>query len=189
MQRISPKIKALQEKYKNDPKTMNQEMALLYRNEGLNPLSAFVPLLIQLPVLFAMFNVLRSTFELRGAGFIPGWINDLTAPDTIFSWGTHIPFIGTGLHILPLILAALAYVHHLVSQKCTPNTKAQKQDNPMGNMGVIKTVLMLVLFYNMASGLNIYWITSTLFDIVQQWYVGRSDKKGKRIGIWKRTRA
>ena len=87
MQEVAPLVTAIQERYKKDPKRAQMEVMTLYREKGVNPLSGCFPLLIQLPFLIGMFDLLKSTFELRGATFIPGWITNLTAPDVIFSWG------------------------------------------------------------------------------------------------------
>lgn len=182
MQKLGPKLKEIQEKYKKDPKRLQMETAMLYKNEGVNPFSGCLPLLIQLPFLIGMFNLLKSTFVLRGAGFIPGWINDLTAPDVIFSWTTPIIFFGTSLHLLPIILFALMFLQQKLNAKMQQNkgpmTDQQKQ---MQHMGTIMSFVMLFIFYNMPSGLNIYFVFSTLFGIVQQYIMAkRMNKQSKK---------
>ena len=109
MQQIGPMVSAIQEKYKKDPKKMQTEVMNLYREQKVNPMSGCVPMLIQMPFLIGMFDLLKSTFELRGASFIPGWIDNLTAPDVLFSWNTPIPFIGTQFHLLPILLGVVMY--------------------------------------------------------------------------------
>ena len=86
MQQIAPEVTAIQERNKKDPKKAQLEIMNLYRERGVNPVSGCFPLLIQMPFFIGMFDLLKSTFELRGASFIPGWIDDLTAPDVLFSW-------------------------------------------------------------------------------------------------------
>ena len=90
MQQVAPEVTAIQEKYKKDPKKVQIEIMNLYRERGINPMTGCLPLLIQMPFLIGMFDLLKSTFELRGASFIPGWIDNLTAPDVLFSWKTPI---------------------------------------------------------------------------------------------------
>ena len=85
--------KIYEEKFKAQLEVMN-----LYRERGVNPVSGCFPLLIQMPFLIGMFDLLKSTFELRGASFIPGWIDNLTSPDVVFSWGYSIPLIGNQFH-------------------------------------------------------------------------------------------
>lgn len=176
MQDVAPEIKAIQERYKKDPQKAQLEIMALYRSKGVNPISGCLPLLLQLPFLIGMFDLLKTTYELRGASFIPGWIDDLTAPDVLFSWHTYLPLIGTQFHLLPIILGGIMYVQQNVMSNL-PNdpalwTDQQRQSRAMGN---IMTVVMTVLFYNFPSGLNIYWISSMLLGVLQQWWVNKSN--------------
>ena len=109
MQQIAPEAAAIQEKYKQDPKKAQVEIMNLYRERGVNPASGCLPMLIQMPFLIGMFDLLKSSFALRGAPFIPGWIDDLTAPDVLFSWHKPIFFIGTEFHLLPFLLGAVMF--------------------------------------------------------------------------------
>jgi YidC/Oxa1 family membrane protein insertase len=187
MQEIGPQIKAIQERYKKEPQKAQMEIMQLYRSKGVNPISGCLPLLLQLPFLIGMFDLLKSTFELRGAVFIPGWIDDLTAPDVLFSWHTSIPLIGNEFHLLPVLLGVIMYVQQNVMSNLPKDssqwTEQQRQSRVMGN---IMTVVMTVLFYNFPSGLNIYWISSMLLGMVQQWWVTRSiteDAKAKATTV------
>lgn len=182
MQEISPKVSAIQEKYKKDPKRAQQEVMNLYREKGVNPLSGCFPLLIQLPFLIGMFDLLKSTFELRGASFIPGWIDNLTAPDVLFSWNFPIVFFGTDFHLLPFLLGAVMWVQQRFSAS-TPKDKSlmtdqQKQQKMMGN---IMTIVFTVMFYHFPSGLNIYWLSSMALGILQQGYMSRKIAKKKSV--------
>ena len=175
MQALGPKQKKIQEKFKDDPKRVNMELAMLYKNEKVNPASGCLPMLIQLPFLIGMFDLLKSVFALRGASFIPGWINNLTSPDVLFSWSYPIPFIGTSFHLLPLLMGVLMYVQSKISQKQQAAKEIQltDQQKQMQNMGTIMAVVFFFLFYNMPSGLNIYFISSTVLGILQQLYTQR----------------
>lgn len=171
MQTIGPKVADLQEKYKKDPKRSQLEIMNLYRKEGVNPFGGCLPLIIQLPFLFGMLDLLKSSFELRGASFIPGWIDNLAAPDIVFSWKYPIIFVGNSFHFLPILLGIIMYIQQKYSsmrQVQTTLTDQQKQQRTMGN---IMTIVFAVLFYHFPSGLNIYWISSTLLGIVQQWWI------------------
>lgn len=174
MQKIAPDVKAIQDKYKKDPQKAQMEIINLYRERGVNPLSGCLPLLIQMPFLIGMFDLLKSTFELRGASFIPGWINDLSAPDTLFSWGYPIFFIGNAFHLLPFLLGAVMFLQQRMMATGPANpaemTDQQRQQKAMGTM---MTVMFTVMFYHFPSGLNIYWLSSMLLGMLQQWWTSK----------------
>ena len=178
MQEIAPMIKAIQEKYKKDPTKAQLEVMALYREKKVNPFSGCLPLLIQMPFLIGMFDLLRSSFELRGSPFIAGWIDNLSAPDVLYEWGYHLPLIGNQLHILPFILGATMWWQQTLSSSLPKDsrewTDQQRQQRAMGN---IMTVVMSVLFYQFPAGLNIYWISSMLLGILQQWWTNRKCSK------------
>lgn len=177
MQQISPKVTAVQEKYKKDPKRAQMEVMNLYREYKVNPITGCLPMLLQLPFLIGMFDLLRSSFDLRGAPFIPGWIENLTSPDILFSWNYPIFFIGTSFHLLPVLLGVIMYFQQKMTQMTSGKgagvvmTDQQKQQKMMGNVMVI---VFTVLFYNFPSGLNIYWLSSMLLGILQQWYTNKA---------------
>lgn len=171
MQQIAPEVTAIQEKYKKDPKKVQLEIMNLYRERGVNPVSGCLPLLIQMPFLIGMFDLLKSTFELRGAGFIPGWIDNLTAPDVLFSWSTPIFFIGNQFHLLPILLGVVMFLQSQMMSTLPKDrsqwTDQQRQQRFMGN---IMAVVFTVMFYNFPSGLNIYWLSSMLLGMLQQYW-------------------
>lgn len=177
MQQVSPKVSAIQEKYKKDPKRAQMEIMTLYREEKVNPLTGCFPILIQIPFLIGMFDLLKSTFELRGVSFIPGWINNLTSPDVLFSWNYPIIFFGTDFHLLPFILGAAMYFQQKFSSTAPKDKKLmtdqQKQQKMMSN---IMSIVFTVMFYHFPSGLNLYWLSSMLLGILQQWYTAKRMK-------------
>ncbi len=174
MQQIAPQVKAIQERYKKEPQKAQMEIVNLYREKGVNPLSGCLPLLIQMPFLIGMFDLLKSTFELRGASFIPGWIDDLSAPDVLFSWGQPIFLIGNEFHLLPFLLGGVMLLQQrmMAQGPSDPNEMSdqQRQQRAMGN---IMTVVFTLMFYNFPSGLNLYWLSSMLLGILQQWWTTR----------------
>lgn len=181
MQQIAPDVTAIQEKYKKDPSKAQLEIMNLYRERGVNPVSGCFPLLIQMPFLIGMFDLLKSTFELRGAGFIPGWIDNLTAPDVLFSWSRPIFFIGNQFHLLPFLLGFVMFLQQRM-MSTTPKdasllTDQQRQQKFMGNM---MTIVFTVMFYHFPSGLNIYWLSSMLLGMLQQWW---TQKRMKNIVV------
>ena len=102
MQYIQPKMAEVKEKFKNDPQRMNKEMMRLYKEHGVNPMGGCLPMLLQMPLLFSLFIVFRSTIQLRGKPFAL-WINDLSAPD-ILQLGFNLPLIGDNIHVLPVLM-------------------------------------------------------------------------------------
>lgn len=178
MQLLSPYIQNIQQKYKKEPKKAQLEIMALYKENNVNPLTGCFPILIQIPFLIAMFDLLKTSFPLRGACFIPGWINNLTSPDVIFQWSKPIFFFGTQLHLLPILLGLVMLLQQKISmigKKVTDMTDQQRQQQAMGTM---MTVLFTLMFYNFPSGLNLYWLSSMLLGIIQQWITNKVlDKK------------
>lgn len=161
MQELQPLMKELQAKYKDNPQRLQQETWALYRERKVNPLSSCLPMFVQIPVFIALFNVLRSAVELRYAGFL--WIGDLSAPEGLFaSW---FPF--GGLNILPLTMAGTMYLQ----SKLTPSAGDAAQQRMMT---VFMPLMMLVMFYNFASALSLYWTVSQALSILQMWMIRRS---------------
>lgn len=158
MQQAQPQIAALKEKYKDDAKRLNEETMKLYKELGINPLGGCLPLLIQMPILIAMFNLFRTTIELRGAAFkgLEFWISDLSLPDTV---GT---VMGVSINLLPVIMSGTM----ILQQKLmAPATNANPQ---MKNMPYIMTAVFFFMFYTFPSGLNLYYTLFNLMSIAQQ---------------------
>lgn len=174
---IRPEIDKIQQKYKKDPKKLQMEIMKLYKERGVNPLTGCFPQLIKLPFLFGMFDLLKSTFSLRGASFIPGWIDNLAAPDVLFSWGYPIFFFGTSFHLLPIILGGLTYLQQKLTMKKNPDEPLTEQDEQKKMMMRILPFILIFFFYNLPSGLSIYWIFSTIFGMIQQYFTN------KKIGL------
>ncbi len=170
MQELQPKIQELQAKYKNNPQKLNVEMAEFYKREGYNPLSGCLPMLLQFPIFIAMYALFNNHFDLRGAMFIPGWINDLSLPEAIFSFPTVNLIIWrvSALRALPIIyvLSQLAYGKFMQ----TPNTNAQSAGQ-MKFMMYGMPIMFFFILYDVPSGLLVYWISSNLLTIVQQAFI------------------
>lgn len=173
MQQLMPQIQALQEQHKGDPKKKQEKLMELYREGGVNPLSGCLPLLIQLPFLIGMFDLLKTSFVLRGASFIPGWIDNLAAPDVLFSWELALPFIGNQFHLLPLISGAVMLMQQrMMTPVAMEGGELNEKQRQQRAAGTIMAVVFTVMFYNFPSGINIYWISSSLIGMLQQWWMG-----------------
>jgi YidC/Oxa1 family membrane protein insertase len=165
MQSFSPKIKEIQEKHKDNPQKMNAEMSALYKKEGYNPLSGCLPMLIQMPIFFAMYNLFNTHFDLRGAMFIPGWIPDLSLPESIWNFAPfRVPILGwSNLRALPFIYVASQLLYGKVTQ--TPDQQGNAQ---MKMMLYLMPVMFFFILYDVPSGLLVYWIMSNVLTLVQQ---------------------
>jgi YidC/Oxa1 family membrane protein insertase len=152
MQAVQPEIERIREKYKKDPQAMNAAMMALYKQHKINPAGGCLPLLVQMPIFIALYSVLFNAIELRQAPFV-GWIDDLSAPDELFRMGP-LP-----IRVLPLIMTLTG----LLQQKLTPTDPRQAVSMYLMN------VLMLVFFYNLPSGLVLYWTVMNLLTALQQW--------------------
>jgi YidC/Oxa1 family membrane protein insertase len=164
MRRMQPLMAEIREKYKNDKKKMNEEMMKLYRVYKVNPLGGCLPMLVQLPVFFALYRMLYEAIELRHAPFF-GWINDLSAPDRLFSFDFSIPLMEPpyGIPVLTIIMGATMFLQ----QKMTPTPGDPTQAKMMTFMPLIFTFI----FINFSSGLVLYWLVNNLASIAQQSYV------------------
>jgi YidC/Oxa1 family membrane protein insertase len=186
MQKISPLIAKLQEKHKKDPKRVQMETLQLYKQHKANPFTGCLPMIIQLPFLFGMFELLKTTFQLRGAIFIPGWINNLAAPDNLFSWSTPIPFFGTSFHLLPFILGGLMVAQSKFLSP-TGGSGTADQQKQAKTMAYIMPIAMTFIFYNFPSGLNLYWISSSVLDVLQR-YVTQKKLSAKPFEVAKKVK-
>jgi YidC/Oxa1 family membrane protein insertase len=176
MQRLQPKIKELQEKFKDDKERLNKETMKLYKEAGVNPLGGCLPLLLQMPVFFALFNVLRNTIELRGAPFAL-WISDLSSPDVLFEFGFSIPFIGNEFHLLPILMGGAMVLQTKMGASPTGEAAPAAQTKMMTTM---MPIMFTFFFYGMPSGLVLYWIVNNILTIVQQYYVHKEVDKEER---------
>ena len=178
MKELQPKITHIRERYKTNPKKMNEEVMALYKQEGVNPFNpGCMPMFLQMPILFALFIVLRKAIELRGAHtiLIP-WVKDLSQPEALFSlsgiFPNGIPMYGNNIALMPIIMAILTIFQNKMTIK-DPNQKMMIYFMP---------IFMLVLFNNFPAGLVLYWTFSNALGILQQYMLEKS-MKGKAIAV------
>lgn len=166
MQLLQPEIEKLKEETKDDPQEFQKRTMELYKHYGVNPLGGCMPLLLQMPVFFALYRMLWMAFELRGAEFL--WVTDLSQQDAFYSF-REIPLVFgmsiSALNLLPILMG----VAMLISQRMTPTTAAV---NPQQKIIMnIMPVFLSVILYNYAAGLNLYILTSTLLGIGQNFLI------------------
>ncbi|HTX21301.1 MAG TPA: membrane protein insertase YidC [Candidatus Aquilonibacter sp.] len=155
MQALAPEVKALKEKYKDDPQKFTQKQMELWKKNKVNPMSGCLPMVIQMPVFFGFYAMLRSAIELRGAHFL--WVADLTKPDTLFM----IPGLDFPFNLLPLLMVAvMVWQAHL--QPPSPGMDPAQQ-----KMMRYLPLMMLLFLYNYSSGMALYMTVSTLMSVVQ----------------------
>jgi YidC/Oxa1 family membrane protein insertase len=161
MQKIQPQMQALQKKYKDDPKTLQMEMSKLYKEAGANPMSGCLPLLLQMPIFFSLYNVLRYSLDMRNAGFVL-WLKDLSEPD---------PYL-----ILPIIMGIFMVIQSLMMQpkRGNPEEMDDKQRAAQSSqkmMTWLMPIMMFFIFRNMPAGLVLYWTVFNIFSVIQQYYL------------------
>jgi YidC/Oxa1 family membrane protein insertase len=150
LQQLQPRMQEIKEKFKKDPKRMQQEMMQMYKKNKVNPMGGCLPMLLQIPVFFALYKVLLVSIELREAPFML-WIHDLSQKDPYY--------------VLPLVMGATMFLQ----QKMTPTAGDPRQQKMMLFMPIIFTFL----FLNFASGLVLYWLVNNVLSIAQQFYINR----------------
>jgi len=164
MKKIQPLMAQIREKYKDDKKKMNEETMALYKTYKVNPLGGCLPMVVQIPVFFALYRMLYEAIELRHAPFM-GWINDLSAPDRLLHFSFSIPFMDPpyGIPVLTIIMGATMFIQ-------------QKMSPPMGDPTQAKMMMMMPIvftfvFINFSSGLVLYWLVNNVVSISQQYYI------------------
>ena len=176
MSALQPKIQEIQAKYKDDPEAQNTAMAKLYKEEGINPMGSCWPMLIQFPIFIGLYGLLNKDFSLRGAMFIPGWIPDLSIPETIFTLPFNIPFIGSAIHLLPIIYTASMIFSMKITQSATSGQSANKGMTWFMTYGM--SIIFFFILYNAPSGLLLYWTMSNFLSILQQVYTNKKTVAG-----------
>ncbi len=164
MQNLQPLMKQLQEKYKGEPQRLNVEVMNLYKAHKVNPFGGCLPMLLQLPIFFALFNTIKNAVELRNAPFI-FWIKDLSLPDTIFAIGS------INVNILPLLMG----IGMFVQQKMTAT------DPQQAKMMMFMPVIFTVMFWSFPSGLVLYWFVNSLVSMIGQYVI--MNKKPPKVEI------
>lgn len=162
MTEIQPEVKKLQEKYKNDPQKQQQEMMKLYKEKGVNPMGGCLPLLVQLPILWALFYVFRSIPEFRKYGFL--WIKVLSKPDSAFV-----------IRILPILSGVTQYISTVLMSP-SGNSDQAKQTT---TMNITMSIFMVFMSWNFNAALVLYWVTNNLFQIGQTLVMKNNDRKRK----------
>ena len=168
MQKLKPLMDEIREKYKNDQQRLNQEMIKLYKEHGFNPLGGCLPMLLQMPIIFAIYAVIGNNIEFRQAPFI-WWVTDLSIPDSVYTLPFHIPLYGSHVTILPILMA----ISMFFQQKLTVTDPKQQA------LVYMMPVIMLFVFNNLASGLVLYWFLFNIFSSAHQYWLMKKQNGGE----------
>ncbi|KPK62209.1 MAG: hypothetical protein AMK73_06525 [Planctomycetes bacterium SM23_32] len=165
MQKLQPQLAELQRKHADDKQRLSQEQWKLWQRYGVSPLSGCWPMLLQMPILIALFGALRAAIELRHAGFL--WIGDLSRPDTIFRLPIYLPFLGNEVNPLPILMSVVMFVN----QRFMSQTPATAQARQQQAMMKFFPIFLAALFYHMPSGLCLYFTASTAIGALERWII------------------
>ncbi|MCX5686883.1 MAG: membrane protein insertase YidC [Candidatus Omnitrophica bacterium] len=165
MQELHPQMEKLKVQYKADPKKLNKEIMELYKKYNINPMSGCLPMLLQMPIFVALYQALMKSIELRNARFL--WIRDLSSPEAV-PLPISFPIIGSTINILPLIMIAAMVLQQKVSTKSMGSAVTEEQKQQQKMMLIMMPVIFGFIFYNMPSGLVLYWVVNTLLTIIEQ---------------------
>ncbi|MDX2128137.1 MAG: membrane protein insertase YidC [Chloroherpetonaceae bacterium] len=165
MASLQPQLQEIQERFKDNPTKLQSELGKVYRDAGVNPVSGCLPVLLQLPLLYALYNVFKASIQLRQQSFL--WAQDLSVPDSIFDFPFSIPIYGDHIAVYPILMGVTIWVQ----QKVTPTTAPTEQ---MKIFMYIFPAMMLLFFNNMPAGLGLYYLMFNVFGIVQQIYINKT---------------
>ncbi|MCM8780473.1 MAG: membrane protein insertase YidC [Candidatus Omnitrophica bacterium] len=165
MQALQPQIEEIRQLYKDNPQRQNKEIMELYRRNRINPLAGCLPLVLQLPIFFALYQVLMRSVVLKGANFL--WVKDLTEPDRLFVFTQSLPLLGKEINLLPLLMVITMFLHQRFS--LSTNTSREQQRI----MSIIFPILFGFIFYRMPAGLVLYWFINSLLMLFQQIMVNK----------------
>ncbi len=172
MKELQPQMKEIQDKYKDNPQKQQKATMELYKKNKVNPLGGCLPMLLQFPILITLWQFFQNSILLRQEPFL--WVNDLSAPDYIFDLPFSIPFLGSQVAGLVLLMTASM----VLQSKVTSNSTAGGSSNPMAQqmkiMQYFLPFMLLFVFNNFASGLSLYYLVFNLLSVVQQLYINKS---------------
>ncbi|MFA5177538.1 MAG: membrane protein insertase YidC [Candidatus Omnitrophota bacterium] len=168
MQAIQPKVEELRKQYKDNPQKMNKEIMELYRMHKVNPFGGCLPLILQMPIFFALYNALMRSVALKGATFL--WIKDLSEPDKLFTLPVSLPVISNEFNLLPIIMAIGMFFQQKISSAAASGASAEQQKI----MLIVMPVMFGFIFYRMPSGLVLYWLVNSMLMLGFQLQMNRA---------------
>jgi YidC/Oxa1 family membrane protein insertase len=169
MGKLGPKTEEIKKKYANNKAEMNKQLMALYKEQGASPIMGFLPMLIQMPILIALWSAIYTSIDLRGAPFLPVWITDLSIPDALYSFHTiNLPLLGKfeSLNLLPILMGVAMYFQQaLMPTQAAANPQVAQQQKIMK---IMFPIMLPVILYNGPSGVNLYFMSSTFAGVIEQ---------------------
>lgn len=169
MKKVQPHVEKLKELHKDNPQRLNKEIMELYKKYNVNPLGGCLPLLLQMPIFIALYQALMNTIDLKGGKFL--WIADLSRPDAV-PLPMALPIIGKSLNVLPLLMAVGMFFQQKMSQGAA-GSLSPEQASQQKMMMVLFPIIFGFMFYNMPSGLVLYWLTNTVLMTMEQGMISK----------------
>ncbi len=173
MQEVAPKMKEIQDKYKDDKEKLQVELLKLYRENGYNPFGGCLPMVLQMPILFALYTVFANAIQLRQSSFL--WSPDLSLPDSILHLPFSIPLYGNHVSLWALLMAGSM----ILQMRMTPQTNKEQAVIMMW----VFPVMMLLMFNNLASGLNMYYFLFNVLSVAQQWFYNKRNSTSTLLTV------
>jgi YidC/Oxa1 family membrane protein insertase len=186
MTKLAPKAEEIKKKYANNKAEMNKQMMALYKEQGASPIIGFLPMMVQMPIWIALWSAVYASIELRGAGFLPFWITDLSMPDALYRFPTAIivPLLGTkieSLNLLPLMMGLAFYLQ----QKLMPSQAAASANPQVAQQQKMMMIMMPLLFplmlYKAPSGVNLYIMSSTFAGVFEQYVIRKHIREKEEV--------
>ncbi len=167
MTKLAPLMKEIQKKYAGDKVKMQQEMSKFYKDHGVSMAGGCLPVFLQLPIFFALYGAFSQGFSMRHAAFIPGWIQDLSKPDSVYDLGWQIPLLSSShISLLPILYLGLQYLQMSLQPKPSDPQQAQQQ-----KIMKFMPLMFVFIFYAMPAGLVLYFTVSALAGVVESWWM------------------
>ena len=166
LQELQPQIEKIRLQHKDNPQKLNKEIMEMYRRYKVNPMGGCLPLFLQMPIFIALYQTLMRSVELKGAAFL--WIKDLSMPDAAFQLPFKLPFLGSAINLLPILMIGAMIIQQKLSQA---KTGAQTEQQKM--MANIMPIMFGFIFYSLPAGLVLYWLTNTLLTSSLQYAILR----------------
>jgi len=170
MSKLGPQTEQIRKKYADNKAEMNKQVMALYKEQGASPIMGFLPMMVQMPVLIALWSAIYASIDLRGAPFLPFWITDLSAPDAVVRFATiTIPLLGAkvnSLNLLPILMGVAMYLQQkLMPSQAAANPQAAQQQKMMM---IMMPLFFPLILYNGPSGVNLYFMASTFAGVIEQ---------------------
>ena len=180
MSKLAPRTEEIKKKYANNKAEMNKQLMALYREQGASPIMGMLPMMVQMPIWIALWSAVNASIDLRGAAFLPFWITDLSMPDALVRFSTlTVPLLGwkiESLNLLPILMGLAFYLQQkLMPSQATGSSPQMAQQQKM--MRIMFPLMFPLMLYKLASGVNLYIMTSTFAGVIEQHVIRKHIRK------------